>query len=324
MTPIDWNVVDTMLSGVGIICFAASYAVAWTLELSRLMFRSRVRGLAMISFAGAGLVAHTAFLYYLAVREAGAPLSSERDWYLMAAWALVTIYLYLAVSRPKTPFGLFLLPLALALIGTATFLAKSQPIDRESASRVWGTMHGMAIVLATVAVLVGFVAGMMYLGKAWRLKHKRLPTGGLSLPSLEWLQWTNGRAIVVAVVMLGIGILSGMVLNRINIRDPSARLDWSDPVVISTWLMFFWLLAAVVFVAAHRPARQGRKVAYLTIAGFVFLAIVLAVGLLMETKHWGRRGNDECRMMNDESRMPTSLIHHSSFCIHHFPGGPPC
>ncbi len=76
----------------------------------------------MLGFAAAGLVAHTAFLYYRAVNAAGAPLSSERDWFLVAAWVLVVVYLYLAVLHPKVPFGLFLLPLALGLIGAATFL----------------------------------------------------------------------------------------------------------------------------------------------------------------------------------------------------------
>ncbi len=313
-----------MLSGVTTLCFAASYAVALALELSRLLFRSRVRGLVMIGFAGAGLVAQTAFLYYRAVREPGTPLSSERDWFLMAAWALVAIYLYLAVSRPKTPFGLFLLPLALALIGAGTFLAGARPVDHESASRVWGTIHAAGIALAAVAVLIGFVAGLMYLGKAWRLKRKRLPAGGLSLPSLEWLQWANSRAIIVAVAMLGVGIISGVVLNQINISNPSARLALTDPVVISTWLMFFWLLGTVVLVAWHRRERQGRKVAYLTLASFVFLAIVLAIGLLMQTKHWGRGNSDEFRMMNDESRSQTLLLHPSSFILHPSSGGPPC
>ncbi len=113
-----------MLSGVGVVCFASSYAVAWALEASRLLFRSGVRGAVMLGFAAAGLFAHTAFLYYRAVSAEGAPLSSERDWYFVASWALAAVYLFLAVAHPKIPFGLFLLPLALGLIGAGTF---SQP-----------------------------------------------------------------------------------------------------------------------------------------------------------------------------------------------------
>ena len=72
----------------------------------------------------------------------GSPLSSEMDWYLLAAWLLVAVYLYLAYYHPKTPFGLFLLPLALGLIGVGAALADREPFAREPASRVWGIIHG--------------------------------------------------------------------------------------------------------------------------------------------------------------------------------------
>jgi ABC-type uncharacterized transport system permease subunit len=179
--------------------------------------------------------------------------------------------------------------------------------------------------------LVGFVAGLMYLGQSRRLKHKRPPAGRLPLPSLEWLQQANSHAIVTSLVMLGVGILAGMVLNLINSGDETARLQWNDPVVLSTWLMFFWLLAAVLAIAVYRPARQGRKVAYLTVASFVFLVIMLAAGLLMDSRHWGRgeKKNDEVEMTNDELQIAghrgdsSSLIpHRSSFILPS--GGRPC
>ena len=68
----------------------------------------------------------------------GAPLGSERDWYLMAAWVLVAIYLYLMYYRPRTAFGLFLLPLALALIATGRFVAKDEPLALGPAAQTWG------------------------------------------------------------------------------------------------------------------------------------------------------------------------------------------
>ena len=191
-----------MLSGVTILCFAASYSVALVLEVSRLLFRSGVRGAVMLGFAGAGLLAHTAFLYHEAVNTTGTPLSSERDWCLVAAWVLAVVYLYLLCYHPRNSFGLFLLPLVLALIAAGRFLAEPEPFAREPASKVWGMLHGSSIVLAAVAVLVGFAAGLMYFGQAWRLKHKLPPGRGLRLPSLEWLARTNHRAIVVSVIML--------------------------------------------------------------------------------------------------------------------------
>ncbi len=281
-----------MLSGVGIICFAASYSVALVLEITRLLFRSGVRGAVMLGFAGAGLVAHTAFLYHRAVEAAGSPLSSEQDWYLLAAWALVVVYLYLVYYHPRVPFGLFLLPLALGLIAAGTFFASPLPVAQEPASQVWGFIHGVSILLATIAVLMGFMAGLMYLGQARRLKRKRPPLLGLRLPSLEWLEKLNSRAIVVALLMVGVGVVSGMVLNAGRRGEGADSLPWHDPVVLATIVMFFWLLIAVVVGAFYRPARMGRKVAYLTLVSFVFLTIALVVGLALESEHWetGARG----------------------------------
>ena len=275
-----------MLSGVGIMCFAASYSVALVLELTRLLFRSGVRGAVMLGFAGAGLVAHSAFLYYRAVDAVGSPLSSERDWYLLAAWALVVAYLYLVYYHPRVPFGLFLLPLVLVLIAAATWYASPAPFARGPASKVWGVVHGVSIVLATVSVFLGFAAGLMYLGQARQLKRKRIANARLRLPSLEWLQQTNRRAIVVAVPMLGTGVISGMVLSVLHARAEAASVAWHDPLVLSTSLMFAWLLITAIVGAVYRPVREGRKVAYLTVVSFVFLAIVLGIGLFGNTRHW--------------------------------------
>jgi ABC-type uncharacterized transport system permease subunit len=277
-----------MCCGVSTVCFAAGYGIALALEAARVLFRRGARAAVTWGFAAAGLVGHTAFLYHRALDEPGAPLSSQKDWYLVAAWVLVLVYLHLAVLHQKIPFGLFLLPLALGLIGTAAFLAPDEPLAREPASKIWGAIHGISIVLATVSVLVGFMAGVMYLGQVRRLKRKRPSVERWRLPSLEWLRWTNSRAIVASMLMLGLGVLSGMVLNLINFRDEAERLSWRDPVVLSTWLLFFWLLTAVVLSSFYRPVRQGHKVAYLTLASFVFFAAMLAVGLLMDSRHWGQ------------------------------------
>ena len=171
-----------MLSGVGVICFAASYLVAFVLELTRLFFRSGARGAVMLGFAGAGLLAHSAYLYYQMVDMHGSPLSSQRDWYFIAAWVLVVLYLYLTYFHPKTPFGVFVLPLVLGLIGVGQFLADPRPFPRESASAAWGTVHGIAILLSVVSLSIGFVAALMYFVQARRLKAKRPPGGG---PRLE-------------------------------------------------------------------------------------------------------------------------------------------
>jgi ABC-type transport system involved in cytochrome c biogenesis permease subunit len=283
------------MSRVSIVCFAASYAVALVLELSRLLFRSGIRGAVMIAFAVAGLFAHTAYLFYRTLEfyqragTGGSPLSSKQEWYFIAAWLLVVVYLYLTCYHPKVPYGVFLLPLVLGLIAVGTFLADPRPFPREPASKLWGLVHGVAILLATVAVLVAFVAGLMYLGQDRRLKSKAPPPSGLRLPSLERLQQIASRALVIALLMTGLGIVAGIVLNLINWDRSVSFLPWTDPVVVSTLSMFGWLLVTSGIGGVYRPAREGRKVAYLTLASFVFLVIALSSVLCHGTQHGGVR-----------------------------------
>jgi len=55
-----------MLSGVSIICFAASYAVNLGLELAGLIKRFAWQRVGLVVAAVAGLTAHTLYLSYLA------------------------------------------------------------------------------------------------------------------------------------------------------------------------------------------------------------------------------------------------------------------
>jgi hypothetical protein len=50
-------------------------------------------------------------------------------------------------------------------------------------------------------------------------------------------------------------------------------------VVWSSAVLLLWLLASVAFQRLYRPARHGRKVAYLVLANFLFLVVELAIVL---------------------------------------------
>ncbi len=271
-----------MLSGVSIMCFTASYAVALALEVTRFFFRSSVRGMVMIGFAAAGLFAHTVFLWNRAVHATGAPLSSQQDWYLISAWIFMAGYLYVTCWQRKTSMGLFVLPVVFSLIGAAAWFADPRPFDIEPAIEIWGMAHGVSILLSTVVVLVGFLSGLMYLFQAYLLKHKVIASGFFRLPSLEWLQLMNRRAMLVAAPLMGVGVLAGVVLNFIH--QPH-QLPWKDPLSLITLIAFAWLVGAGLVSSLYQPMRHSRKVAYLTLLSFLVLAAMLGVGLFAGTQH---------------------------------------
>jgi hypothetical protein len=115
----------------------------------------------------------------------------------------------------------------------------------------------------------------MYLIQASRLKRKLPPRPGFRLPSLEWLQRFNRESLIVSTCLLALGLMSGVILNVIRPWDDGHRVSWTDPVVLSSGILFAWLTGVTIFEWLYKPARQGKKVAYLTLASFVFLGLAL-------------------------------------------------
>lgn len=278
------NDVPVMLSNVHIFCFAASYSVALLLEISRLFFRAPVRIIVAAGFTAAGLLAHTVFVVMRATPnpEQPPPLSSWFDWLLLLAWGVAAMYLFSVLRRPQAAMGIFMLPLVLLLIGVASLFSRVAPFPRDQALCVWGMIHGVALLAGAVAVMIGLVAGAMYLVQSYRLKHKLPPRQGLRLPSLEWLQSVNRRSLVASSCLLAAGLLAGVALNLVQ---RPVGMPWTDPVVWTSGGLFLWLVAVLLFESLYKPARQGRKVAYLTLASFVFLGLVLCIVLFGPSQH---------------------------------------
>ncbi len=277
-----------LLSRVTISCFGFSYALAWALELARVSFRARIRHGLSIGCVALGLVAHTSFLIFQARIDLGqgTVFGSWHAWGLILAWLLAVASLLVMIRFPKLAYATFLLPLVLASIGVAGRLRSLPSFTPEGTLSIWGFVHGMALLLGTVGVCVGFLAGLMYLLHAEQLKRKRAPWRGLPLPSLERLQRTGERSLVVSSALLAVGLLSGIVLNLLRSDRNRMAIEWSDPVVWTSGVLLAWLLGTLIFQGMYRPARHGRKVAYLVVASFLFLLLELA--LVVSTSHGTR------------------------------------
>ena len=274
------------VAGISVVCFAASYLVALACEGSRLLFRSGIRGAAMVAFAAAGLVAHTLFLGWRAAHEPAVPLSSPFDWYLLAAWLLAGGYLWATLANPRTPVGLFLLPVVLGLIGAAE-ISSREPFPQSPATQAWGAVHGVFNLAASVAVAVGGTAGVMWLLQAGRLAQHRAAAPGLRLPSLEklagTLQWTFPAAASTAAA----GFVSGLVLNAVNHRRGLLdTIPWSDPVIIRLGALVAWLVVAAAIAQAvrHRPG-AARTSAFLAVASLICLTASILWGVLGHSRH---------------------------------------
>lgn len=254
------------------------------LEISRLFFRAPIRFLIIIGITIAGIFAHTVYLWLKFQKDfsGGTPMASWYDWCLMVSLAIAITYVIIAIKKNENSVGIFFLPLVLLLILIAMLIKNRDAFTPSEATNVWAITHGISLLLGTSAMIIAFVAGVMYLVHAFRLKKKMPPRVGFRLPSLEWLEQCNRQSLFYATGLIAAGLVSGAIMNVLQNSENSAGIPWTNSVIVSSGALLFWLLGVTVFEALYKPARQGQKIAYLTLASFVFLMMVLGFTLMAE------------------------------------------
>lgn len=266
---------QNFLNGITATCFVGSYVVAMLLELSRSLLVVPGRAVLTIGFTIAGLFAQAVYLIVRAVGQNSSAdaglLAGWYDWALLVAWGLAACFLVLYVRRPDTSVGLFLLPPVLLLVALASLTRSWAPFSRTEAVGLWRSIHGLAMMVGTAAVLMGFIAGLMYLTQAYRLKNKQAGGRRLRLPTLERLQAMNRHCLIVSTIAVAIGLLAGVIMNI----NQWGSVAWNEGGVILSLVLLLWLMAATAVEFYYPPARQGRKIVYLTLASFGFLVLAL-------------------------------------------------
>jgi hypothetical protein len=268
---------------VTIVCFLASYLVAFLLELGRLLGRSSISRLVMLGFGIAGLIAHTLYLINRSQQTHLPPLlASTHDWMLVLAWVLVLFYVFVTMAQKELAVGVFALPVVLALVGIASMVNQDPYVAEISAARAhraWAMFHTASLVFGMSAGAAGFVSGIMYLIQHRRLKAHHGEKTGLKMPSLARLVQVNRWSIMLTFLFLTLGFASGVILQAV--ADNTSAVRFGDPTVIGSLLVWLSLATALVWLLAGQ-ASAGRQVAWLTLAGCGILLITI-VGLLVVT-----------------------------------------
>lgn len=198
-------------------------------------------------------------------------------WGVLGSWVMVAILVLQLNHRRMHVFGLFVLPVASALFVIGYFSNASEAAVVAESQPFWRWLHAGSLLLGTVSVVFAFTSGALYMIQSNRLKHKK-PSLGFRLPSLEKLQDYGERGLLASSLALALGLVSGIIMNLMS-QTGTPMVNWSHPVVWTSSILLLWLVAATFFNVFYQPARYGRKVAYLTIASGLFLALELIIVL---------------------------------------------
>ncbi len=249
------------------VCFGASYLTA--LFLCGVGFARRIpwfRGTALF-FHGAGALAQS---FYLAYHQPA--LFSSAGFFLFISWLIALVSLQMGLSPRFRSINLFALPLVLVLISVAWFRGGQEGAILLRDARGWGVIHAATLILSSLVIGFGALAGSMYLVRARQLKSKHRPGTGVHLPSLEQLEDKVRQSVVIAFPLLTVGVLIGA---GMLFGDASRLAGWTDPRVLGTVVL--WADFAVLFWVRYAFRPSGKTLSLLVIVAFVLLILCAAL-----------------------------------------------
>ena len=186
-----------------------------------------------------------------------APLSNFYESLVFFAWTLPALGLFAFRRYFQGYLGAVLATIACLLLAYASFGgvdSRIKPLMPALKSN-WLLIHVVTAFLGYAAFALAFGAAILY------LVQERRPRA--VLPPQSQLDRLTYRATVLGFVLLTLGILTGAVW-----AESAWGRYWSwDPK--ETWSLITWLVYATLLHARRLKGWQGRRIAWLAVAGFM-------------------------------------------------------
>ncbi|MBT3602021.1 MAG: cytochrome c biogenesis protein CcsA [Candidatus Latescibacteria bacterium] len=228
-----------------------------------------------------GWVAHSILVLILAIAAGTVPLTRE-ILPSLCAWLVVVVYVYLEWTTQDRSLGALIVPIVLVLhlLTLGNMFGLSEPVS-VSHSAGWFRAHVLAYVLAYAALAISCVSAIMYLMLLGEIQAKHLGFFYNRLPSLDVLNQLNDRAATFGFVFL----TGGSFASSIWAYQELYRLwVWSDPAFLP--ILIAWVIYAGHLLARWFAGWQGKRSAFLSIAGFILVILAFPViGVLFSGQH---------------------------------------
>jgi cytochrome c-type biogenesis protein CcsB len=245
------------------------YGAAAFFYLAHLIFKKQLMGrlgawTALIGAAGniAGIIMRWVESYRMGIGHA--PLSNMYESLVFFAGTIVIIYLVMERKTQNAIIGAFVTPIAFLAMAYASMSPNIsdhiQPLIPALKSN-WLIAHVITCFLGYAAFAIAFGISIMYLIK------QRDVQGTSSLlshfPKAQVLDELNHQMIMFGFLFLSIGVITGSVW-----ANSAWGSYWSwDPK--ETWSLITWFIYATLLHARMMRGWYGKRIAYLSIIGFM-------------------------------------------------------
>jgi cytochrome c-type biogenesis protein CcsB len=245
------------------------YGAAAFFYLAHLIFKKELLGrlgtwTALIGVAGniAGIIMRWVESYQMGIGHA--PLSNMYESLVFFSGTLVVIYLILERKTQSSIIGVFATPIAFLAMAYASLSPnisdRIEPLIPALKSN-WLIAHVITCFLGYSAFAIAFGISIMYLAKQRDVQG----TGNIRsrFPKAKVLDELNHQMIMFGFLFLSIGIITGAVW-----ANSAWGSYWSwDPK--ETWSLITWFIYATLLHARMVRGWYGKRIAYLSICGFM-------------------------------------------------------
>jgi len=196
-----------------------------------------------------------------------APLSNMYESLVFFAWTIGVIYLVVEQTYKNRTIGAFATPLAFMAIAYASLSPnicdRIQPLIPALKSN-WLIAHVVTCFIGYAAFAIAFAVSLIYLFNQWKTVDKKSKTGLFShLPDSRMLDELTYQMVTLGFLFLTVGIITGAVW-----ANSAWGSYWSwDPK--ETWSLITWFVYATLLHARMMRGWEGKKIAYLSIIGFL-------------------------------------------------------
>ena len=180
--------------------------------------------------------------------------------------AFLLIYLVYKTTSPGiVVFPLVFLLTFVAAIGEQPFLQLSPGVRSG-----WLFAHIALIFTGYAALILSFIASLLYLVQEHSLKAKR-PNGMLSrLPALQVIDEIGFRSLLLGFPFMTLGLIAGVVVAQATYH----QVDLFDPKVLLSVLM--WAVYLLLLYTRWNAGWRGRRAAYLAAGAFAAAVVAWA------------------------------------------------
>ncbi len=275
-----------ILSYTTFIYFLAFMAYLLGMVMNRAFFSRLGTYLSLLGFAAQSVAIILRWVESYKMGIGHAPFSNLYESLIFFTWTLMLLYLILEWRTKNKTIGTFVTPLAFLAMAYASFSPSIsthiQPLIPALKSN-WLISHVITCFFGYAAFAMSFGISIMYLLKRLDTSDK----GNLFLkliPSNAVLDDLNYQMVVIGFLMLTLGIITGSVW-----AHSAWGSYWSwDPK--ETWSLITWLVYASVIHTRLVKGWTGKKIAILSIVGFVcVLCTYFGVNYLAGLHSYGKK-----------------------------------